>query len=175
MKIIAPTPKGDFIATMHKPLGNSDSDGYISLGLETALPISNLTELLKRVFGLKAECIGPGGIGRSPTLVETFQGQFWLLTLNTVKLKACEGRAIKPLITAGHIDPRLVRIAHRMPQGWTPPDTMREVGREVFLGHVEPGSPSIAVGFCGPTPTKAGGQTWVNWVVIDVSHLHLPG
>lgn len=168
---LAPLPRGNLLATAPMPLSDSDNAAYIELNLATCVAIAELIELLKKApFELSAKCIGAGVIAQSPTLVQA-PTDYWVLERNSFKFNPCEGKAVK-LIAAGFpVDPHHIRIAHRMPQGWTPRDTMREVRPQIFLGQVEPGSRRIAVGFCAPTPTKVRNQVWANWVVIDVSRL----
>jgi hypothetical protein len=162
------------IVTAHFPLFDRDRGAYTRISIETFLLMADLIGLLKEPpFELTTIPIGPGVIGQSATLVAADEEQQWLLTRRRVKLKPCEGRAIRQLNAAGYpIDPDHVRTAYQMPHRWTPADTMNNVRPGVFLGKVDPeDKPFLAVGFCGPIPIKVDGLNWANWLVIDVGRL----
>lgn len=171
---VAPAPREKLIATARPPLLDRDERAYAQISVETFLLMANLIDLLRGpFFDLPTFPIGPGVIGQSATLVAASEEQYWLLVRRRVKLKPCEGRAIRELRTAGYpIDPDHVRVAYQMPHGWIPANTMNHVGPEVFFGRADPEDrPFLAVGFWGSLPTKVDGLNWANWLVVDVSRL----
>ncbi len=171
---VAPAPRKSLIATARPPLFDRDKEAYAEIGVETFLLMADLMDLLQGpFFELPTTPIGPGVMGQSATLVAASEEQYWLLARRRVKLKACEGRAIRELHAAGYpIDREHVRVAYQMPHGWVPANTMNDVRPEVFLGTVDPEDKSfLAVAFCGPNPTRVDGLIWANWLVVDVDRL----
>jgi hypothetical protein len=167
-------PEGDQIATLPKPLLEQDQAAYSALSVDTWPAVSNLSALLEaEPFDLSTTYIGPARVTPGQIFIKA-QGRYWLLERNRVEFTPCEYQAIEVIVDAGYkFDSDHIRFAHRMPRGWHPSSTMREVAGcpRVYRGPVTTEGCSIALGFAPNRPVVSGQGQWAAWVAVHVGRL----
>jgi hypothetical protein len=173
MKIPAP-PIEELTLLLPKPLWASDLEAYDSLVVENRDLAFEFMELLKEPpFGLTSTYIGAGWVEGGHTIAGT-PGRYWMLEeSDALELTPCEQDAVERLAEAGYeMAPVDLRVAHRLPSGWEPEDSMYRMlvglDGDAYCGHVTREQSTIGVPFGKSRCVSSRSTTWAIWVAVEV-------
>jgi hypothetical protein len=162
------------------PLKQLEPSGYAALGIETWPAAHHLMKILEREpYKSSSTYLGPCVVGLMPTLVKLDE-HYWLLckASGNLGLTLCEQDAAQMLAAAGYkFDPGSIRFAHKMPQHWSPPDTMRSISIRdngaTFYGSITSEACALALPFA-PAQSSPSPPRWAIWVAVHMKYLTSP-